>query len=250
MELGRSQITRGVVMSPREEILAEGVRLLLGDCREALQGLSKIDACVTDPPYGIAIRTDYANRKCSRLAVANNYAPVHGDDVPFDPTSLLGFPLVVLFGANYFADRLPAAEQWLVWDKRLGIAENDMSDAELAWVKGTGKVGTRVVRHLWNGMLKDSERGERRLHPTQKPVAVMEWVLSEIGAEGTILDPFMGSGTTGVAAVRAGREFIGVEIEPKYFDIACKLISDELKRPRLFAEPIAQPRQEALALYD
>ncbi len=94
-------------------------------------------------------------------------------------------------------------------------------------------------------MLKASERGEVRVHPTQKPVAVIEWVLGFVKAT-TILDPFMGSGTTGVACARLGRRFIGVEIEPRYFDIACRRIEAECRQPRLFTEPTPRAVQEAL----
>lgn len=94
-------------------------------------------------------------------------------------------------------------------------------------------------------MLKASERGEVRVHPTQKPVAVMEWVLGFVKAH-TILDPFMGSGTTGVACARLGRRFIGVEIEPRYFDTACRRIEEAYRQPRLFREPAPKPVQEAM----
>jgi site-specific DNA-methyltransferase (adenine-specific)/modification methylase len=223
--------------------------LYRADCREVLPLLPKVDAVVTDPPYGIALRTDYAARNCSRLTKANNYAPIHEDATPFEPSVLLGRAKVtVLFGANYFADKLDAADQWFVWDKRMGIAENDMSDAELAWVAGTGRIGTRVFRHLWNGMLKDSEKSQRRAHPTQKPIALMEWVINEVGDPGTILDPFMGSGTTGVACVKLGRKFIGIEIDPGYFETACKRIEDAYAQPDMFIEQekAPSPKQEAL----
>jgi len=97
-------------------------------------------------------------------------------------------------------------------------------------------------------MLKASERAQPRVHPTQKPIAVMEWAIKQLDAQGTILDPFMGSGTTGVAAVKLGRQFVGVEIDPGYFDIACRRISDALARPDLFIERPAPAKQEALAL--
>ena len=196
-----------------KEVIGE-CTLYCGDCLEIMPNLGKVDAVVTDPPYGISLKTNYADRKCGRLTQSNNYAPVHGDNVPFDPAPYLKFPLVVLFGANYFSSRLPDADQWLIWDKRLGMAENDMSDAEVAWVKGTGRIGTRVFRHMWNGMLKDSEKDQKRVHPTQKPVALMEWTLKEIRATGTVLDPFMGSAATALACIKLGLPFIGCEISP------------------------------------
>ena len=164
-----------------------------------------------------------------------DHHPIAGDDKPFNPAPGLDFNTVVLFGANHFADKLPPSPFWLVWDKRDGVCSNDQADCEFAWVKGSGNA--RVIRHLWNGMLKASERGDIRVHPTQKPVAVMEWALKTSGATGTILDPFMGSGTTGVACVKLRRRFIGIEIEEKYFQIACKRIEDAYRQGDMFREP-------------
>lgn len=219
----------------RVEVIGNAT-LYLGDAREIVPGLQRVDALISDPPYGINLKTNFAERKCSRMTAANNYEPIAGDDVDFDPTHLLGFPIVALFGANYFSPKLPRADQWLVWDKRCGMAVNDMSDAELVWVKGTGRISTRLLQHMWNGMLKDSERDERRLHPTQKPVAVMEWILTQLTKVGqTVADPYMGSGSTGVAAVKMQRQFIGCELSPAYFDIACKRIDDAQRQGSLFA---------------
>jgi hypothetical protein len=140
-----------------------------------------------------------------------------------------------IWGGNFFG--LPAAPKWLVWDK---LNSGDFADAELAWTNAAGAV--RVVRHMWNGMLRDSERGTPRVHPTQKPVAVMKWCIEQIGQPETILDPFMGSGTTGVAAVQLGRKFIGIEIEPKYFDIACRRIDDAQRQKPLI--PLNEVRDD------
>ena len=101
---------------------------------------------------------------------------------------------------------------------------------------------------MWAGFQRDSEVGERHLHPTQKPVELMLWCLEFFQHSNTILDPFMGSGTTGVACARLGRRFIGIEIEPKYFDIACKRIEQAYRQPDLFIERPAKPVQEAMAL--
>lgn len=209
--------------------------LYCGDAREIVPSLQGVAACITDPPYGIGLKTNFADRKCSMLTEANNYEPIFGDDEDFDPAHLLRFPVVALFGANYFANSLPRADQWFVWDKRCGMAQNDMSDAELVWVKGTKRISTRLLQHMWNGMLKDSERDERRLHPTQKPIAVMEWIVSQITKPNDlVLDPYLGSGATGVACVKMGRPFIGCEMSPAYFDIACKRIEDAQRQGQLF----------------
>jgi site-specific DNA-methyltransferase (adenine-specific) len=227
----------------RVEQLAEGVTVYCGDCREVLPLVGGIDAVVSDPPYGIAYKSPSGRGQTLR----GDYPVIHGDTEPFDPAPFLGFSQVVLFGANHYADKLPASAKWLVWDKRDGGTSNNNSDCELAWVKVGGSA--RLVRHLWNGMLKASERDELRVHPTQKPVAVMEWVLRQTTEEGQkVLDPFMGSGSTGIAAVRTRRNFVGIEIEPKYFEIALRRISDALARPDLFAPTPTPPKQEALGL--
>lgn len=225
----------------RVEHLAEGIVLHLGDCREILPTLGKVDAVVTDPPYGISYKSPSGRGQTER----GDYPVIEGDDEPFDPSPFLGFDQVVLFGANHYADKLPPSAKWLVWDKRDGVTPNNNSDCELAWVKNGGSA--RLIRHLWNGMLKASERDDRRVHPTQKPVAVMEWILQQATVPGdTILDPFMGSGTTGVAAVRLARGFIGIEIDRTYFEIALRRVSEALKQPDFFIEKPKPAKQEAL----
>lgn len=230
----------------RVEHLSDDVTLYLGDCLDILPGISGVDALVSDPPYGISYVHGDGGGKLARSTQFNR-VEVIGDNKPFDPTPFLRFPRVVLFGANHFADRLPPSPNWLIWDKRDGVCSNDQADCEMAWTNLKGPA--RLTRHLWNGMLKASEKGVSRVHPTQKPVAVMEWVLRQTTKDSdVVLDPFMGSGTTGLACVLLDRKFIGIEMVPQYFDIACKRISDELRRPRLQLEPIAKPVQEALSL--
>lgn len=204
-------------------------RVITGDCLQVLPTLTeRVDAVVSDPPYGVSLRTNFRERGCSNLCESNDYPPVHGDDKPFDPAPWLSFPTVILFGANYYADRLPASGQWLVWDKRDGICVNDQADAELAWVWGGNGTVPRLFSHAWMGMVKASERDERRVHPTQKPVELMRWAMDRIGIpEGaTVLDPYAGSGSTGVACKLTGRNFIGIEIDPTYADIARRRIAD------------------------
>lgn len=226
----------------REEIIGD-CRLILGDCLEILPTLGKVDAVVTDPPYGIGY---VHSGKGGKLARSTEFGGVKivGDDKPFDPTPFLGFPTVVLFGANHFSEKLPSSSNWLIWDKRDGVCSNDQADCEIAWTNRGGPA--RLIRHLWNGMLKDSERGVSRVHPTQKPIAVMEWVIKQVGMPETILDPFMGSGTTGVACAKLGRKFIGIELEPKYFDIACRRIEEAYKQPDMFIAPPAKVTQTTM----
>jgi len=211
-----------------EPVVIGNATLYLGDCREILPTLPKVDAVITDPPYGIAYKSPSGAGKCER----GDYPVIEGDTEPFDPTPWLDFPEVVLFGANHFADKLPPSAAWLVWDKRDGMTPNNNSDCELAWKKSGGSA--RLVRHLWNGMLKDSEKDVRREHPTQKPVAVMEWVIGQCKRPNLVLDPYMGSGTTGVACINLGLRFIGCEIDPRYFDIACRRIEDAQRQARMF----------------
>jgi site-specific DNA-methyltransferase (adenine-specific) len=159
----------------------------------------------------------------SNLTAAMPYTPIIGDDKPFDPLPFIGFPTVILFGANWYSDKLPAAAGWIIWDKKDGMTSNNFGDVEMAWVKGA--IATRLIHHRWSGMIKASEQDQRRVHPTQKPVAVMAWIIEHYTKPGnTVLDPFMGSGTTGVACVQTGRNFIGIEIDPGYFEIAKRRI--------------------------
>ena len=203
-------------------------RLILGDCREVLPLLKgeRIDAVVTDPPYGVGWRG--TGNKSGVLAQTTQFVGVGiiGDDEPFDPSPWLDFPHVILWGANHYADRLPPRGRWLVWDKRDGLTSNDLADCELAWTNDTRPA--RLFSHRWMGMLKDSDRGKRRVHPTQKPVPVMSWCLKQLDLppNATILDPYMGSGTTAIAAMKAGYRFIGIEIEPAYFAVAQRRVRE------------------------
>jgi len=200
-----------------------GITIYHGDCREILPHV-KADCVVTDPPYGIGERTDRLSKGRSVLAWNRDYPPVHGDDAPFDPTPWLAWP-AILWGANHYASRLPDSATWLVWDKRDGNPSNDNADCEMAWSNVGGPA--RLFSHHWQGMIRASERREPRQHPTQKPVALMRWCLGFV-PDGTILDPFMGSGTTLVAAKLEGRRAIGIEIEERYCEIAAKRLAQEV----------------------
>jgi site-specific DNA-methyltransferase (adenine-specific)/modification methylase len=237
----------------RAEHLAEGVTLYLGDCREILPTLGKVDALVTDPPYGMnlgAISGGVKYRMRHSPSRAADYTII-GDDEPFDPSHLLSFPKLILFGANHYASRLPSARKWIVWDKRAGGTSDNQADCELAWTNLRGP--ERLYAQLWRGMVRAGEEniacGQERVHPTQKPVALMDFCLRQCALEkqSVVCDPYMGAGATGVAACRLGLQFIGIEIEPKYFDVACRRIADALARPDMFIEPPKPaPKQEAM----
>ena len=218
--------------------------LYLGDCREILPTLQHpIDAIISDPPYGIAYSPgggggDIRSKSGKRYAKSfTGKDVVIGDDQPFDPAHMFNMAeTLILWGGNHYADKLPPSPCWLIWDKRCGTSRNDFADCEMAWT--SIRKPARLINHLWNGMLKDSERGESRVHPTQKPVAVMSWCIKESGVtkSQTICDPYMGSGTTGVAAVTAGHPFVGIEFDPTHFATACRRIEDAQRQGQLFGE--------------
>jgi site-specific DNA-methyltransferase (adenine-specific)/modification methylase len=230
----------------RVEVLAEDVTLYLGDCREILPSLGKVDAVVTDPPYGINIdyvmASNNGRQDGTALAPKGIYAATGWDAAPPDRAT---FDLIrkaaryaIIFGGNYF--ELPVSSCWLVWDKE---TNGHFADCELAWTNLPHSV--RRFRYMWNGMLR-AHCEKRYGHPTQKPEGLMKWCIKQLPEDcRTILDPFMGSGTTGVAAVKLGRRFIGIEIEPKYFEISVRRISEALKQPDLFIERPKPPKQEA-----
>tara|TARA_Y100000310_G_scaffold334407_1_gene414114 strand:+ start:132 stop:869 length:738 start_codon:yes stop_codon:yes gene_type:complete len=237
-------------------ILEEGERwkVIQGDCLEVMPDIPDgyVDAVITDPPYGMNLRTDNFRRgrsaASSARGQANDYARVVGDDSPFDPLPFLVFPRIVLFGANWYADKLPVSGAWIVWDKldglkgRRELGFNDNSDCELIWTnKG---VAARIIRHRWMGVMRGSERIDRRVHPTQKPVAVMVVIIRHYTNPGDLVfDPFCGSGSTGVAAIRTGRRFLGAEIDPGYCAIARERIVAEARQGSL---PLSDESGDAL----
>ena len=216
----------------RVEIIGD-CTLYLGDCREILPTLSGVDAVVTDPPYGIGIT------RSNRLAVSRGLGGKKWDDEPADMSWLvpMGVPAIV-WGGNYFD--LPPTRAPLVWDKN--NAGRDFADFEMAW-SNLDMVARRIVFRPMN-----MDGGKE--HPTQKPVQVMKWCINFLPDAVTILDPFMGSGTTGVACVKLGRKFIGIEIDPTYFEIAVKRIGAAQLQPALLPMTAGSERAVPVQLWD
>ncbi len=204
--------------------------LWLGDCREDLPASGAI---VTDPPYGIGMDGGKIGKavyeKKSWDATAADIKPLIAMNIPS-----------IIWGGNYFD--VPPSDRWLVWDKK-----NDpttFADCELAWTNIPGAV--RVFRWLWSGPYQ--QKREQRWHPTQKPLALMEWCLGFIADDLAILDPFMGSGTTLVACAKLGRRGIGIEIDQTYFDIACRRVEEAYRQPDMFVERPAPMVQQEIDL--
>lgn len=208
----------------RCEVIGDAT-LWLGDCREVLPTLGRVDAVVTDPPYGIGAAKAAAH---SRIRDRASWDDQEWDDRP-PPADLIRLVITsaqnsIVWGGNYFD--LPPSRCWLVWDK-LNPPGFSLADAELAWT-----TLDRAVRK-WAGRAPCQGRDDKQ-HPTQKPVGLMEWCLGLLPTTGPVVDPFMGSGTTGVACIQTGRRFLGIEREPRYFEIACRRIEEAQRQRDLF----------------
>jgi site-specific DNA-methyltransferase (adenine-specific) len=194
-----------------EDVLAAGVF----DPREA-------KLVHADPPYGVRERTDRiaagrGNSKTKPGVACRDWPAIVGDDAPFDPAPLLalGRP-TVLWGANHYADRVPGGPSWIVWDKRDGVGSNDNADGELAWTNLGGPA--RIFRHLWNGLCRASEAGDRVLAPTQKPEALSAYVFqrAKLKRGDLLLVPYMGSGPDLRPAMAMGLQVVACEVEERY----------------------------------
>lgn len=220
----------------RKEVIGS-CTLYLGDCLQIMPLLGNVDAVVTDPPYGI--KRDGKPKSTSRNGGHKGYEFAGWDTgrpskEVFDLiTSLTGS--AVIWGGNYFADLLPPTSKWLVWDKGQRI---DQADAELAWTSFDGALRVKTMNRV-------EIQADGAVHPTQKPVKLMQWCIDQVRWDAsTFLDPFMGSGTTGVACVKMGRNFIGIEQHEPYFDIACERIRRAYAQPDMFVSaPATQPEQ-------
>ena len=214
--------------------------LYLGDCLEVMPLLGKFDAVVTDPPYGIGIDGQKRNIK-GKKSDRKGY-DFKGWDVerPADALRMIAdrdCPKIV-WGGNYFADLFPPGHKWLSWDKGQRI---NQSDCELAYTNLRGALRVFTLNRV--ALMIDGA-----VHPTQKPVALMQWCLGFLPDAETILDPFMGSGTTLVACAKLGRKGIGIEMDPDYFEIACKRVQAAYDQPDLFVEKPTPPTQEGFDL--
>ena len=205
----------------RKEIIGAAT-LYLGDCMEVLPTLPKVDAVITDPPYGIGIAANPVRQMHERF----DWDAATPDESVLSAVIQAG-AVAVVWGGNYFA--LPPSQCFLVWDK-VQPQNFSLAMCEQAW---TNKKGPAKL-------YRQSVLSYRKEHPTQKPVELMKWCIEQaaVPPRGTILDPFMGSGTTGVAAVQMGRKFIGIEREPKYFDIAVRRIEDAQRMTDMFAHEV------------
>ena len=198
----------------------EFVTIYNSDCLMVMPAL-RPDIIITDPPYGIG-ESNKKNLSRGTLAKPKDYGEYDWDKEKLSPIYIDLMRFIsrhqIIFGGNYYD--LPATKCYLVWDKDNG--NNDFADCELAWTNFNRAV--RKIKHRWNGMLQQNmKEKEEREHPTQKPLAVMREIIEDFtNASDLILDPFMGSGTTLVAAKSLGRKAIGIEINQKYCDIAVK----------------------------
>lgn len=221
----------------RTEQLAEGVTLILGDCLEVLPTLGRFDAVVTDPPYGIGFAA-----QPTRYQRANGMERRAWDaEAPHEAVALAiaACDEAIIWGGNYFA--LPPSRGWLVWSKT-GNAPS-MADLEMAWTSMDMNARS-FEKSVKSASLEKNL--QTAAHPSQKPVELMAWSIGFLAKSSNVLDPFMGSGTTGVAAVKLGRKFTGIEIDPGYFDIACRRISEALKQPDMFIDPPKPMKQTSL----
>lgn len=211
--------------------------LYCADCLDVMPLLKGVDAVVTDPPYGVA----FSYGACGKSAQVQPKHLTHkdtviiGDDVDFDPSPILKHYYkknaripIVFFGANHYSDKLPKGELYC-WDKSCGMGAAALfADAEFIW--SNRRSARKIYRHFWMGALRQGEDASckcKRLHISQKPVELMAWLIEtlRIGVGKTVLDPYMGSGSTGVACIRTGRRFVGIEIDPGHAAAAAERIA-------------------------
>lgn len=201
--------------------------LYLGDCREILPHIGQFDAVVTDPPYGLGDRL--------RIGGKREWGLISEDQVPWDelvadvPKIAMAARHAIVWGGQYYS--LPPQRGWLFWDKI--VRKFSSGHGELAWT--TLDQPIRAFNFATTSMISGNNQFAKE-HPTQKPLPLMEWCIAFLPKDcRLIVDPFMGSGTTGIAALKAQRSFIGIEMVEKYFDIACRRIDDAARQSDMFA---------------
>lgn len=218
-----------------EPVIVGNATLYLGDCREILPTLPKVDAVITDPPYGIKRDKGFEGfegfggfgKPIPRTRYEGEWDNERPSKECFDIV-LAAADIAIIFGGNFFADYLPVGNHWVVWDKLNTMPT--FGDCELAWTNIKRNSVKKVIIE-YNGLLGKEDSRE---HATQKPVKLMDWVIGNYIKSGqTICDPFMGSGTTGVSAMGLNCGFVGIELDEKYFDIACRRIEDAQRQQRL-----------------
>lgn len=233
--------------------------LILGDSAELLPDMDRASSVVSDPPYGMDWDTDSTRfsggdpersgrgqqaargKACGR----DDWGKISGDAEPFDPSPWLSFRSAVLWGANHYAQRLPVGKTLLWLKKPPALFGTFLSDFEVGWASGGHGCFAHYRQFPPPSRMVEND-GLAVGHPTQKPLSLMTWCIEEFAKGKVILDPFMGSGTTGVACVNLGRPFIGIERETAYFETACRRIEEAYKQPRLFDEPPPKPVQSKL----
>jgi site-specific DNA-methyltransferase (adenine-specific) len=219
--------------------LSDRCTIILGDCRKV--NLPKYDAVISDPPYGINFNHSGHGKGVSKK---RNCKRIHDDATPFDASFIFSLAgklssrsrekALAVLGADHFPYDVPFRGSFFTWDKSLGCGPcTNFCDAEYGWANV--KNPRNIFRHMWMGLLReglDSSAKSNRVHVSQKPVELMAWMMDfarvKIGA--TVLDPYMGSGSTGVAALQTGRRFIGVEIDQENFDIAARRLAEAHQR--------------------
>lgn len=232
-------------------------RLMCGDSTsidavDKLMDGNKVDMVFTDPPYGISIvkcskiggdkpfgsKDSRGTDGATNVVKANLYAPIAGDDTidvaieAIQVIKTLSAKVEIIWGGNYYAQALENSSCWIVWDKE---NTGNFADAELAWTNQ--KTAVRIFKHMWNGMVKASEHGQKRVHPTQKPVKLAEWCFEQYGAEcKTVLDLFCGSGSTLVACESSGKTGYMMELSPHYCDVIVKRWQDFTGKQAIHAE--------------
>ena len=218
------------------------VTLYLGDCLDVLPSLTGVDALVSDPPYGMRYKpgaflgTKKGTLKCATGHAQNRFSEkIIGDHQDFDPEHLLKYPVAVICGAHHFSHRMPQSRGWIVWDKKPNdYPKNDFSDVDLIWT--TADKPQRIFRWLWAGALRQNGQNTKHLHPTEKPIELMAWAMeyADVPQGGTVLDPYMGSGSTIIAALLTGRKAIGIEMDAGHYATALERIKAELAQGDLF----------------